>query len=234
MPLAIRKIAQDIFDYCLLTALWLVFFCERNMSRLIAFVLVLGSVGYLAIWPDQYTPLVQLLVAIFLSLAGYWIGSNENALIAAKHANDRWVPQAESVIFRLMTLRSNVARLAIESQKQCDESVCELPELGQETLRPISVKLKADCRASTQRLADISRQLDDVIGDWRRFVVANCQGAECGRIEEAVASRAHELAKELDFEKTCRATSLQPGTTTTIRNGRPLGPTESHEQNPLP
>lgn len=234
MPIAFRKTAQDIVGFIVLSILWIACFCERHMPRLIAFVLVIASVGYLAIRPDDYTPVVQLLVAIFLSLAGYWIGSKENTLIAAKHANDRWVPQAESVICRLMTLRTNVARLAVESQKQCDDAVCELPELGKETLRPLSVKLKADCRASTQRLADITRQLDDVIGDWKRFVIANCQGAECGRIEEAVASRERELANDLDFEAICRAKALQATARTAIGSTQTSVATESQAPNPFP
>ncbi len=87
MPIAIRKTAEGIFGLIVFCILWIVCFCERHMPRLIAFVFVVGSVGYLAIRPDHYTPIVQLLVAIFLSLAGYWIGSKENTLIAAKHAN---------------------------------------------------------------------------------------------------------------------------------------------------
>jgi hypothetical protein len=204
MPIIVPETLRDAAAHTILFVIWVVLLCERHMPRLITFILVFGSVGYLIWRPADYTPAVQFLISVLLSLAGYWLGSKENAAIAAKHANDRWVPQAESVIFRLMTLRSNVSRLAIESQKQCDEAICDLPDLGQDGFRAMHVKLKSDCRASTQRLADISRQIDDVIGDWRRFVIANCQGTECGRIEEAVATRRNELENELAIESRCR------------------------------
>ncbi len=63
---------------------------------------------YLAKNPQDYTPLVQVLISIFLFLLAYWVGYTREVEKAAQRANDRWLPQAESVTFRLMTLRTNV------------------------------------------------------------------------------------------------------------------------------
>ena len=148
---------------------------------------------YLAYYPEQYTPLVDTLFSVFLFLLAFWIGSTRDSDLAAQRANDRWLPQAESVIFRLMTLRANVVRFAALSKSHCTSAECDLPELREEPMRAVRVKLKADCEASSQRLEDIGFQLEDAIDDWRRFIVVNCRGDECQRIYAALEQREQRL-----------------------------------------
>jgi len=92
-----------------------------------------------------------------------------------------------------MTLHSNVVRFAHLSKKLCSEAECDLPELKDDNMRAVRIKIKADCESSHQRLLDIGHQLEDAIEDWRRFIVANCQGDECGRIFEALRQRQQRL-----------------------------------------
>jgi hypothetical protein len=152
---------------------------------------------YLSFNPNAYTPLVQVLLSLFLFLLAYWIGNAQETRRATQRANDRWLPQAESVILRLMTLRANVVRFSRTTKTNCGSATCELPELAKEEMRAVRIKLKTDCEASSQRLDDIAHQLDDAIEDWRRFVTANCQGEECNRIFEALQQREQKLLDEL-------------------------------------
>ncbi|MFM7180435.1 MAG: hypothetical protein ACKO2G_03100 [Verrucomicrobiales bacterium] len=161
---------------------------------------------YLAKNPQDYTPLVQVLISIFLFLLAYWVGYTREVAKAAQRANDRWLPQAESVIFRLMTLRTNVCGFSRSTKSSCSNASCDLPELDKAEMRAVKIKMKADCEASSQRLDDIAHQLEDAIEDWRRFIIANCAGDECQRIWEALLRREERLERQL---ADCRKTNTQ-------------------------
>ncbi|MGI8981036.1 MAG: hypothetical protein ACR2FY_17550 [Pirellulaceae bacterium] len=162
----------------------------------LAIVLIVFPPIYLAYNPQHWTPLVDSLFSVFLFLLAFWIGTSQEIYRASRRANDRWLPQAESVIFRLMTLRANVARFAVLTRDNCDSAACDLPELNQEAMRPVRIKIKGDCEAASQRLSDIGFQLEDAISDWRRFIVANCYENECSRILDALEQRELRLAEE--------------------------------------
>jgi hypothetical protein len=164
-----------------------------------ACMVLVGAPIYLLKRPQDYTPLVQFLISVFLFLLAYWIGYTKEAEAAARRANDRWLPQAESVIYRLMTLRTNVRRFSFTTKSSCSSASCDLPELEKPELKAVKIKMKADCQASSQRLDDIAHQLEDAIEDWRRFIVGNCRGEECRRIWDALVAREQRL--DLEFQK---------------------------------
>lgn len=181
-------------------ALWAVIRTIINGPRAFRWMLAIACVVYppyyLAEHPKDYTPLVDTLFSIFLFLLAFWIGSTKDSEEAAQRANDRWLPQAESVVLRLMTLHANVIRFAKLSRNHCTTAVCELPELEKDSMCAVRVKMKSDCEASSDRLLDIGCQLEDAIDDWRRFIIANCQGDECQRIFEALQQRQRRLWSE--------------------------------------
>lgn len=167
-------------------------------ARWILAIIILGVPPlFLAFRPNDYTPTVQVMLSVGLFFLAYWIGNKSEAQKAVQQANDRWLPQAESVILRLMTLHSNVRRFSHSTKAGCASAQCDLPELNRDDFKPIRIKLKADCAASSQRLDDIAHQLEDAIEDWRRFVAANCSGEECSRIFDALTQRDAKLAMEI-------------------------------------
>jgi len=167
----------------------------------LAFIIFIAAPIYLGMHPEEYTPMVQVLLSIFLFLAAYWIGYSKEIEKAEKSATQKWLPQAESVIYRLLTLHSNVKRLAITTNQNCTKSNCDLPELQTDELKAVRIKLKIECEANSQRLDDIARQLEDAIEDWRRFVAANCDGDECGRIFDAITDRKERLDEDMKNNK---------------------------------
>jgi len=175
----------------------------------LALIVLAAPPIYLGLRPDDYTPLVETVLNVFLFLLAFWIGNSYEAAKAAQQANDRWLPQAESVIFRLMTLHANVRRFSLATKTSCQQSVCDLPELRNDGLRAVRVKLKTDCEAASQRLDDIAHQLEDAIEDWRRFVAANCAGDECSRIFEALTQREQKLRKEIDALQSSQHTVVE-------------------------
>lgn len=151
--------------------------------------------------PESYTPLVDVLFAIFLWLLAFAAGGRWETWKAVRRANEKWLPAAEGIIQRLMTLRANVWQFAMRTESHCDETICELPELQAPNLAAVRVKMRAECRASKERLDDIANQLEDAIADWKRFISANCHGDECQRMSEAIEQREHRLTVEMGKRK---------------------------------
>jgi len=175
-------------------------------------IIVVFPPVYLAYKPNDYTPVVQVLFSLFLFMLAFWTGNSAEVRRATQRANDRWLPQAESVIFRLMTLRANIVRFSRSTKANCGATTCDLPELAKDEMRAVRVKLKADCDSSGQRLDDVAHQLEDAIEDWRRFITANCQGEECQRIFEALRQREDGLTKEIEETASGSKTQTPQGT----------------------
>ena len=177
---------------------------SNYLPALLAICSTIGVAVYLALKPSEYTSLVQFLISIILGWVFYKMGQNhekdsaakiecEKMKSAARMASDRWLPQAESVMYRLMTLKTNVCGFSRLTKSSCATISCDLPELADPSMRAARIKMKADCEASSTRLDDIALQLEDAIEDWRRFVDANCLGEECARIYEALMAREQRL-----------------------------------------
>ena len=152
---------------------------------------------YLALRPNDFTPLVQILFSLFLFLMAFWIGFTKETERATRQASDKWLPQAESVIYRLLTLHNNVKRFADTAKNSCNKTKCDLPELEKEEMRAVKIKIQTDCESTSQRLTDIAFQLEDATEDWRRFIAANCTGDECSRIFDAIQERRSQLEQEV-------------------------------------
>jgi hypothetical protein len=189
-------------------------------------ILFIAAPVYLGLRPNDYTPLVQVLLSLFLFILAYWIGYTNEVAKAAKRANDRWLPQTEGVIYRLMTLRTNVRGFSRATRTSCSSASCDLPELNDPNLKAVKIKMKSDCEASSQRLDDIARQLEDAIEDWRRFIIHNCDGEECQRIWDALQSREERLERDFSAREPSMnsavnavATSEIPPSNTSLRTG---------------
>lgn len=188
-------------------------FKESTFQRIVfwaAVVLFVIAPLILALKPELYSAPVQVIFAAGLSWAGYWLGMKKSEDDAVRMANDRWLPQAESVILSLMTLKSNVTRFSRKMRKACCSGYSDLPELKKEEFKAVKIKIVTDCEASSERLDNIGHQLDDAIADWNRFVIANCTGDECARIYEAQQQREWSLDQELrEMDAAEKATEAQ-------------------------
>src|SRR5690606_23100917 len=151
--------------------------------------------------PNDYTPIVQVLFSLFLFLLAFWLGYTKETERATRQASDKWLPQAESVIYRLLTLHNNVKRFASTAKNSCNKTKCDLPELEKEEMKAVRIKIQTDCEATSQRLTDIAFQLEDAVEDWRRFIAANCNGDECSRIFDAIQERRERLEQEIEEQK---------------------------------
>jgi len=167
----------------------------------IAILVFLCAPIYLALKPEDFTPIVQVLFSLFMFLLAFWLGFTKETERATRQASDKWLPQAESVIYRLLTLHNNVKRFASTAKHSCDKTKCDLPELEKEEMKAVRIKIQTDCESTSQRLTDIAFQLEDAVEDWRRFIAANCSGDECSRIFDAIYERRERLEQELEEKK---------------------------------
>ena len=176
-------------------------FRKNTFRRMVTFAAIAGLIGgplLLLFNPVLYTPAVQVLFAVGLSWAMFWLGSQQTADEAAQRANDRWLPQAESVILNLMTLKVDVIRLQRGMRKKCCAGgYKDLPELEEPEFKAVRIKITTECEANAGRLGNIKNHLDNAIGDWNRFVTSNCAGEECARIYDAQQQREAQHQREL-------------------------------------
>lgn len=166
---------------------------SENYKWLLASIPFIGAPLYLAVRPTEYTPLVEVLLNLLLFVLAYMIGSKKEVDEAAKKANDRWLPQAEAVVYRLITLHSHVKNFSVTTSCNSQKTESDLPELNGEQFKALKIKLKTDCENTSIRLEEMANQLDDAISDWTRFIAANCSEDECGRIFEAIDERRKKL-----------------------------------------
>jgi hypothetical protein len=161
-------------------------------------LLILGPTLFVYFRPDDYTPAVDTLFSVLLTLLAYFFGRELELAKALQQANARWLPQAEAVTYRLITLYENVRKFSVKVGTSCARSHCDLPELADEKMRAVRVQMKADCDASADRLDDIANQLEDAIRDWQRFIAGNCTGDECARIFDALMERQLRMNSQLE------------------------------------
>jgi hypothetical protein len=109
-----------------------------------------------------------------------------------------------------MTLKTNVRGFSRTTKTSCSCATSDLPELDKPELKAVKIKIKADCQASSQRLDDIAHQLEDAIEDWRRFIIANCRGEECGRIWNALQTRDERLEREFQHKEGESNNAVEP------------------------
>lgn len=173
----------------------------KKLVFLLAIALGIAAPAILAFKPDFYSVPVQIIFAFGLTWSTYWLGSQQTAEVAARKANDRWLPQAESVILGLMTLKADVVRLQRKMQKTCCNGYSDLEELQEEAFKAVRIKITTECEATADRLNNIKNHLENAIGDWDRFVTSNCEGEECARIYDAQHQREEQLERELQDEQ---------------------------------
>ncbi len=173
--------------------------------------------------PDDYKPAVQILLSSILFGLTFWLGYDRALKKAIAMANDRWLPQAESAMNRLLTVFSSVRRLRSELSEACNAAEQQLTELGSEKNKAIKTFFGTQCHHNASRLGDIVNHLEDALDDWARFVEANCQDLECQRINEAIVERRLQLDAQ---------TRSQCGNTTCIFREMPLPPATSDLSDP--
>lgn len=164
---------------------------------ILAAILFVVPFAYLWARPEHYTPLVDVLFSLFLAIVFYQLGGSSKANEAESRARDRWMPQAESVAKKLLTLHASVRKLSNRVRNSCQDVACDIPEFQSPEMKSIRMKLKSDCENTSERLDDIANQLDDAVGDWERFLFANCESEDCGRISQTMEEQRNKLLEQL-------------------------------------
>ena len=184
-----------------LTHRLLLFLTERPM-RLILWLGILSlAVGpsYLLMYhPEQYNAFAAFLLSIGLCALSIYASAQLSATQAKLHANDRWLPQAESACDRLLTLNHALKCFQLQTKHVCEDISAYLPELKEKKNNSVNALLRRQCNDSANRLQDFANQVTSLVGDWRRFIRDNCQEGECETIFKNLDDISTRLGAEYD------------------------------------
>jgi len=165
---------------------------------------------FLYLKPEQHTPVVQVLLNIIFAYLAYQVGIAKEVKRAEKLANRKWLPQAEAVTKRLITLKYIIKKQVILMKRGC------IKTLGLQAIQPrdigiIQTRSFCDCKSAVTRLEDVDLHLDDAIDDWRSFIADNCEGEECNRIWRSLdnAENKHEYFHILEEMSDDEIASMQ-------------------------
>jgi len=172
------------------------------IKLLIAFIVLLVSPILLYVKPDAYTPFVAILLNIGLFALALWVGLEQAEEHGKRIANDRWLPQAQSAIHRLLTIWASIRSFRNELSYTCKKAAKDLPELEKEENKAIKTLFSSNCGHGSNRLGDIVNHLEDALEDWNRFVKENCQGDDCDRIDKEIKKRRELLKTQYEVNKT--------------------------------
>ena len=173
---------------------------HRIILWLITIVVLLVPPILLFIKPETYTPVLATVLSGVLFALSRLIGLEQAADRGFRAANDRWLPQSESAMHRLLTVLNSIKRFRSELSETCKIASKELPELENDGNKALKILLSTHCRNGSTRLADIINHLDDALTDWSRFVQANCQGEDCSRIFRTMKQKKDQLEAQLNSE----------------------------------
>lgn len=205
------------FFYLIILILFWVPFVEskwsdymRNIIRVLLVMVFLLPTVLLICKPETYTPLAAFLVScLFFGLAR-WCGYEEAEQRGKENANDRWMPGAESAIYRLMTVSDSLRYFRSDLSATCNSAKNDIPELTQEENSANRIYWRIQCQNGSRRLGDIVNHVEDALSDWIRFVMSNCQGDECQRINQAMLQHKTQRALQQRGECGNSACTLHP------------------------
>lgn len=155
---------------------------HKSLLWAITIAVVILPPTCLIVKPELYTPLVAAILSSGLFLLSRLIGQEQAEQRGLRTANERWLPQSESAMHRLLTVLSSLKRFRSELSQICSTAAKDLPEIDLEKNKAIKMLISTHCRLGSAQLIDIANHVQDALSDWSRFVRANCQGEDCGRI----------------------------------------------------
>ena len=186
------------------------FVLERPMRLFLwlsVLVLVIGPSYLLVYYPEQYNAFAAFLLNIGLCAVSIYASARSSAAQAKLHANDRWLPQAESACDRLLTLQHALKCFQLQTKHVCEDIGTYLPELREKKNNSVRALLQRQCNDSANRLQDFVNQVTSLVGDWRRFIRDNCQLGEC----ETIFQNLDEVSTRLNVEYETAKASFGPG-----------------------
>lgn len=136
--------------------------------------------------PDSYNPLVQFLFSVGLCWASIQASAVQAKASGESEANRRWLPQAEGVCDRLITLKYALKSFWLDTKHRCNNIGTQLPELLDPKNNSIRAIIECQCSDSAHRIEDFINQLDSAVSDWHRFIRENCKEGECETIFDSL------------------------------------------------
>lgn len=176
----------------------------RNMMRVLSILIVLMLIVipcYLIVKrPGEYNVVSQVLFSVLLCGASAWFGISVNSERARKEATAKWVPAAETACKQLLTMSAGVERMKQTLEESCKRMEPVLPALDEKELSGLKCLVEMQCKETCEKLATLRDHVESAVSHWEVFIGANCEGAECERIEERIRKYREQLFRGIDGE----------------------------------
>lgn len=177
-------------------------FFSPNKTLFVLTILVLASVVVptviVAIAPDSYNALTQVLFDILLVAISIGIGDAISKDQAEKRATDKWIPAAESASKALLAMGATIERMRYRQKRACESLEPILSSVSSEKLTPIKTAIGMRCRACSDNLSDLKFHIDNSFSDWDAFIETNCEDKVCEEIHKRLDEKREELVAAID------------------------------------
>ena len=169
-------------------------FVKNNLWLIITIIICIITAVYFGRHPDDYNAVCQILITLMVAILSIWAGlkyDNERLEFelekvkrkAQLEATAKWMPMAKGCISKLLTMQQQVEdikEVSMTAFSDIDKS---------DNIDCIKTLAKTEVRNRKASYKSINEQLDDAIEDWRRFVMANCQGNECSEVDDLIKNK---------------------------------------------
>lgn len=159
----------------------------KSAGLLLCMVVMIAIPSYIIVKkPTEYGVATQVLFSILLCIASVWFGIFVNTAKARKEATAKWVPAAESACKQLLTISATAERMKRTLVQSCKDIEISLPNMEEKEYAPFKCMVGMQCRETGEKLATLRGHVENAVSHWQVFIGANCEGDECGQIEQRI------------------------------------------------
>ena len=173
----------------------------KNTITLIIIGLLIAAPTYMLITDVAlYNEATQLLFSILLFMAALWFGTQLNTRQARRAATDKWLPAAETACKDLLTISITAERMRRTQKGICSNIEPLIPAEDKEKFRGLNLLIDNQCRETASNLSTLRSSIDTAVSNWKVFIAANCDGADCDIIDHRIEEHRTMLLSRLDEE----------------------------------
>jgi hypothetical protein len=165
-------------------------------SWVLAVVFMILPILLVALVPNFYNSLVQVLFDFMLFGASVWFGISISTKEAEKRATDKWLEKAISSCRELLTMSDTAKEIRQRQGLVCNSLGKIVPGVPSQQQESVENLLDMRCSECKFNIVTIQKHMDNIYQDWSDFVNDNCSETECAGFHSRLDKRKKELKSE--------------------------------------
>jgi hypothetical protein len=166
---------------------------KYTLFTIIVLIIFLLPLFLVAVNPDNYNPLAQVLMDLALFGASVWFGYTISNKEAEKRVTDKWLIAAENACNELTAMRESAKTMRLKQDSIFNLIEKIIPGIPNPKLDPLKELVEFNCRGCAIHIADLQNRIENIRQGYSIFVEANCDDAECTKFHELVHKREKEI-----------------------------------------